>query len=194
LTVPTLPQALFLFLLGGVFLHFLLAGARTFQFEQGSDLEPAALISQITFVFGGTVTTWFLGLRHPIQLLNGIIAGVVLALSVSLYEWSRHTIWGRRFGLAWGVQVPEAVCDSGPYRFIRHPVYLSYLLAFLASLVAIPHWLSASIFVASVALFAHAAIDDERTLADSPLAADYAAYRERTGMFLPRLSRPAPGR
>jgi len=43
-------------------------------------------------------------------------------------------------------------------------------------------------------LFILVAFDDERKLAASPLAADYAAYRQRTGMFFPRFSSRAPGR
>ena len=190
--VPTVPQAILLFLLGGVFLHFLMAGGRTFHVVN-PDLEPGAWMAQIIFPFGGTVTVWFLGLRQPMHLLNGIIAATLLAGSIALYEWARHTIHGRRFGIAWGGHVPEALCDAGPYQFIRHPIYMGYLLAFLAALVAIPHWLTAGIFVASAALFAHSAIDEERTLAASALAADYAAYRERTGMFLPSIGRPAAG-
>jgi protein-S-isoprenylcysteine O-methyltransferase Ste14 len=71
---------------------------------------------------------------------------------------------------------------------------VSYLIAFLAVLVALPHWLTAAIFVANIGLFTHAARNDEKHIAASALAADYAAYRERTGMFLPRFSRSAPGR
>ena len=45
---------------------------------------------------------------------------------------------------------------------------------------------AALMFVVNVAIFTHAAITDERTLARSAIAADYAAYRLRAGMFLPR--------
>ena len=113
---------------------------------------------------------------------------------MSLYEWARHIVWGRRFGIAWGDRVPGAVCADGPYRWVRHPLYLSYLIAYLAALVALPHWLTATVFLFNCPLFAHAARHDERQIAASALAADYAAYRERTGMFLPRFSRSAPGR
>lgn len=191
--VPTIPQAILLFLLGGVFLHFLIAGGRTFHVVN-ADLEPAAWISQIMFVFGGSVTAWYLGLRQLMHPLNGVIAAILLFISLSLYEWARHTILRRRFGIAGNGHVPEALCDVGPYRYIRHPIYLGYALAHLAVLVAIPHWVTAAIFAAVAAICAYWAIDDERALMASGLSADYAAYRRRTGMFLPKLSRAAPGR
>ena len=184
--VPTIAQALTLFLVGGVFLHFMVAGGKMLQVPN-PDLEPGAWVAQILFVFGGTVATWFVGLHHPISLANGIVAVILATGSVALYEWSRHTIMRRQFGIAWGYQVPDAVCDEGPYRFVRHPIYLSYMLAHLAAVAAVPHWLTASICTVAAALFAHAAFDDERKLAASGISADYAAYRERTGMFLPKL-------
>ena len=191
--VPTIPQAILLFLLGGVFLHFLIAGGKTFHVVN-ADLEPAAWISQVMFVFGGTVTAWYLGLHQLMHPVNGVIAALLLAISLSLYEWARHTISRRRFGIAGSGHVPESLCDTGAYRFIRHPIYLAYVLAHLAVLAAIPHWVTAAIFAAVAAICAYWAIDDERALMASGLATGYAAYRERTGMFLPKLSRAAPGR
>ena len=166
--VPTLSNGILLLLLGGVFVHFMIAGSRTFYFKD-AEREPGALIGQISFLFSGTMVTWGLGLRLPIHAANQLGAALALVLSVALYEWARQAIWGRRFGLAWGDHVPETLCQEGPYRYIRHPIYMSYVLAFVAVLVALPHWITA-------------------------LAADYAAYRERTGMFVPRLSRAAPGK
>lgn len=179
-----------LFLLGGVFLYFMQAGARTFEWQALSNELPAQ-IGGLAFTFMGAIPIWFLGLNQAIRPLNGIFAAVMLVASVSLYEWARHAIWGRRFGIGLGERVPEEVCSQGPYRLVRHPIYLSYLLSWLAALIALPHWLTAAILVASAALFIYMAFDDEKKLAASPLAADYSAYRKRTGMFLPRLVRPA---
>jgi protein-S-isoprenylcysteine O-methyltransferase Ste14 len=186
--LPSLPHLILLFFLGFVFLHFMLAGARTFYSENMQD-EPGAPVAQFSFVFSGVVPTWFLGLYQPIHKPNGILAAIVVAFAVALYEWARHTIWGRRFGLGWGDHVPEELCERGPYRFVRHPIYLSYMLAFAAVLIALPHWISALMLVVNVALFTHAALADERTLAHSSLAVDSAHYRDRTGMFWPRVRR-----
>jgi protein-S-isoprenylcysteine O-methyltransferase Ste14 len=175
-----------LFFLGGVFIHFTQAGGRTFYSQKLED-EPGANIGSFTFMLGGTLPTWFLGLYQPIHRTTGILAAILVVFTVALYEWARHTIWGQRFGLGWGEHVPEALCDRGPYRLVRHPIYLSYMLAFGAVLIAMPHWLTALMFAVNVALFTHAAITDERTLARSSLATQYAAYRQRVGMFWPRL-------
>jgi len=184
--IPSAAHLVLLFLLGGAFLHFMQAGARTFYFQDAGN-EPGALIAQVAFVFGGVVPIWFLGLYRPIHLLNGVFAALILVASIALYEWARAAIWGRRFGLGWGDHVPEALCEEGPYRRIRHPIYLAYMLAFLAALVALPHWLTAALLVANGALFTHAAITDEKKIATSAIAADYASYRDRAGMFWPKL-------
>ena len=191
--IPTLPNAILLLLLGGAFIHFTYAGARTFYF-QNADNEPGAWIAQLSFLVAGTIVTFWRGILVPMPVANQVAAWPVLVSSLTLFEWARHTIRGRRFGLALSGHVPEALCEEGPYRYIRHPIYLSYALAFLAVLIAQPHWVTALGFLVNFILAMGAARSDEREIACSALAADYQAYRQRTGMFLPRFSRAAPGR
>jgi protein-S-isoprenylcysteine O-methyltransferase Ste14 len=187
LPLPSLPHAIYLFVLGGVFIHFLQAGIRTFA--RSADDDRAAGWAQFSFIVVGTIGTWFQGLYAPIHLYNGIASGVLLLCSIALYEWARHVIWGRRFYAAWSGAVPEALCEEGPYAWIRHPIYTSYLLAFLAVLVALPTVPMLAVFLFNSVLFTHAMFSDERSLTNSALAADYAEYRTRTGMFFPRLFR-----
>jgi len=179
-----LPQPLFLlfFVLG--FFYFVLAGARTFERDDSDDF--ASGLGQFSFLCTGALATWFIGRGMTIYLWNGSAAVLLMVAALALYEWARGTIRNRKFHIAWSGDVPDTVCDSGPYRFVRHPVYLAYMLAFLAMAIALPSIWSAAILLFNMALFSHAAITDERSIAESPLAADYAAYRKRVGMFLPR--------
>ena len=189
------PGALILLLfLGGAFIHFLRAGALVLYSRDMSD-ERGAVIAEIIFLIGGTGTVWWLGLFYvPIHLVNGIVAAGLLTASIALYEWARHTIRGRRFGVALGDHVPEELCESGPYRLIRHPLYLAYLVAYLAAFVAIPHWITLGTLAAAVTLFTYAARSDESTIATSPLASAYADYRKRASMFWPKVSPAVPGK
>jgi protein-S-isoprenylcysteine O-methyltransferase Ste14 len=185
--LPTVPRLILIVALGCSFAYFLGAGARTFT-SSGTD-DAGALWAQISFGFTGAATAIFLGLFVPIRLYNALASITVLICSLTLYEWARHAIWGKSFYIAWSGDVPEALCDRGPYAYVRHPIYASYILAFLAVLVAMPTLVTLAVFVFNAGLFTHAALSDERSLASGPFAADYALYKKRTGMFLPRLVR-----
>jgi protein-S-isoprenylcysteine O-methyltransferase Ste14 len=50
-----------------------------------------------------------------------------------------------------------------------------------------PIMLTLLIFIFNVALFTHAVFREERNLMSSALADAYAEYKERTGMFIPRV-------
>jgi protein-S-isoprenylcysteine O-methyltransferase Ste14 len=184
--IPSVPQVILMLPLGTVFVYFLAAGARTFT-SSGDD-DVGALVAEVSFIGTGAVPALFLGMFVvPIKLANGIAAAVLLICSLALYEWARHVIWGRKFYIAWSSSVPDELVDEGPYARIRHPLYTSYMLAFLALFVAMPTLLTLLIFIANAALFTHAVFREERNLMSSALAGAYAEYKERTGMVVPRV-------
>jgi protein-S-isoprenylcysteine O-methyltransferase Ste14 len=165
------------------FVYFLTAGAKTFTVPAR---DSGALLGQLSFISGMACV---LGLGFYKALVwYQVLCGTVLALcSVVLYEWARRTVIDRNFYIALGGEVPATVCETGPYRFVRHPFYLSYMIAFFGMVVAFPSVVSASVCVLNVTLFVYMAFDDERVLVRSPLGADYLSYRTRTRMFSPRV-------
>jgi protein-S-isoprenylcysteine O-methyltransferase Ste14 len=181
---------LFVLPLGVCFYYFVLAGGRTFEIDPDDDLGSG--IAQASFL-SGTLATLFLGYRASVSPWNAAAGAALMIGALSLYEWARHTIRGRRFHIAWNGDVPDEVCESGPYAYVRHPIYAGYILAFTAMLAALPSPWTLAIFLLNAALFVHAAFDDERSMAASDLSADYARYKLRTGMFFPRLPRQVAG-
>ena len=70
------------------------------------------------------------------------IAGIVLMLlGVALRWWSITTL-GRYFTLDVAVRATQAVVQSGPYRFVRHPSYTGMLLTLLGIGLALANWAS----------------------------------------------------
>ncbi len=125
-------------------------------------------------------------LSTPVLRLPAVIAGAVLyCLALAIFWW---TITAHRLK-------PLAACFSqseqlhlvqhGPYRFVRHPFYCSYLLAWLAGAVATLNIRLALTFVVMFVLYLIAARTEENKFASSPLAQAYAQYRSATGRFLP---------
>jgi protein-S-isoprenylcysteine O-methyltransferase Ste14 len=170
------------------FTHFLFGGAATFKWSDGDELAAGA--AQLSFLVTGAIATFMLAYGTSIGLWNGLAGMALLLAALALYEWARRTIRDRGFHIAWSGDVPDHLCSDGPYRLIRHPFYLSYMVAFLALLVAMPKLATLAIFLFNIALFTHAAISDERAIAGSGLAEAYAAYRLKTGMLFPRLKGP----
>jgi protein-S-isoprenylcysteine O-methyltransferase Ste14 len=77
---------------------------------------------------------------------------------------------GRSFGLT---PANRGVVSTGMYRFVRHPIYLGYLITHVGFVVANPiTWNLALLVVADLALMLRAAFE-ERTLAADPAYRDY---------------------
>jgi protein-S-isoprenylcysteine O-methyltransferase Ste14 len=89
---------------------------------------------------------------------------------------------GRSFGL---VPANRGVVSTGVYRFVRHPIYLGYLITHLGFVMANPlDWNWIVLMAADVALMCRAILE-ERTLAQDP---EYAAYMQRVRWrIVPRL-------
>ena len=164
------------------FLYFMTAAANTFLVPKLRN--NGAVLGQISFI-SGMLCVVFMGLFSGL-LLPLALCGCLLALcSVMLYEWSRRTVLERNFHIGLAGEVPAAVCNTGPYRYFRHPFYLSYMLAFVGVAVGFPSLIVCGVCMLNVGLFVYMAFDDERVLLASGLGADYRAYQGRVRMFVP---------
>lgn len=86
--------------------------------------------------------------------------------------------------------LPDRLITDGPYRWVRHPFGVGYLLAAFATPIAIDHWLP-WLITAPLAVFAiAAAMREERVWLASPARSEeYREYRRKTGMFIPFIGR-----
>jgi protein-S-isoprenylcysteine O-methyltransferase Ste14 len=175
-------------LLAAPFQWFMGAGRETFVMRQP---DPGALWGQLSFLSGIAVLAWT-GLFGGLAIDLGTLPALALmAASVALYEWARRTVGRQRLHIGLSGRVPDAVIEDGPYRWLRHPFYLAYLLAFGAVALALRSRAGTLVALANAALFVAMALHDEASLARSALAAPYAAYRRRVGvlLLLPRRAR-----
>jgi protein-S-isoprenylcysteine O-methyltransferase Ste14 len=97
-------------------------------------------------------------------------------------------LWARRYlGRNWGMpmtqkQNPELV-TSGPYHYIRHPIYTGILVAVIGSCLASSlYWLVVLIIMGSY--FIYSAVVEER-LMTKQFPDTYPAYKRRSKMLIP---------
>lgn len=91
----------------------------------------------------------------------------------------------RPLSLAHSTDVPLHLNMAGPYRWVRHPFYASYMLAWLAGVLATGQWWLLVHAAYMYSLYVGAAREEELKFMRSPLGLQYAAYRQRTGAFFP---------
>ena len=80
-----------------------------------------------------------------------------------------------------------ALVTSGPYRVVRHPFYTSYLIFWVAMTLGAWSVWGIAVLVLLTAMYTVAARTEEAKFAATPMAGEYAEYRKRAGMFLPKL-------
>lgn len=79
----------------------------------------------------------------------------------------------------------STILTEGPYRFVRHPIYLSYSLAWSAAPVATHNVFLALTAIGMTACYLTSAHAEERMLLDGPRGAEYAAWQQRTWRVIP---------
>ena len=122
----------------------------------------------------------------PLGTRAATVAAVLYVLAGALFSWAAISVRGRGFRLAYVPNTPNVVFTGGPYRWFRHPLYLSYTLAWIAGAVAamsVPLLFSVA---AMVAFYVGAAYREERQLLRSAAGDDYRAYRRQARVLVPR--------
>jgi protein-S-isoprenylcysteine O-methyltransferase Ste14 len=111
-----------------------------------------------------------------------LVASGVVVLGTLWTIWSLATL-GRCFGL-----FPEVrgLVLRGPYRLVRHPVYLGELASAVGLLIARPHPLVFVLFALFAALQYGRTVYEERALA-AAYPSDYPAYVQRVPRLVPGL-------
>jgi protein-S-isoprenylcysteine O-methyltransferase Ste14 len=113
---------------------------------------------------------------------RGGVGLVLFFAGLSFAIWARFNI-GRNWGTPMSQKDDPELVTSGPYRFVRHPIYSGILVAGLGTAVALS-WTWLIIFGLAGAYFVYAAVIEERYLtAQFPNA--YPTYKRSTKMLVP---------
>lgn len=114
------------------------------------------------------------------------IALFLYALSLGLFWWAVAVNRARPLTIAFSPDAPSHLVTAGPYAYVRHPLYLSYMLCWIAGALATGQALLIPTAVGMGWIYHRAAVKEEKKFAASPLAEEYLHYTDRTGRFFPR--------
>ena len=138
------------------------------------------LLVAIAYTLLGQGRFWERSL-HPWQ----VLLSVVLFVLASLLSWTGARALGRQWRIDAGLSADHELITSGPYRFVRHPIYTSLLCILLGTGFLITPWwlLLPSLLLFIIGTKIRVRIEDN--LLASQFGDRFAEYRKRVPAYIP---------
>ena len=96
--------------------------------------------------------------------------------ALALFAWAWQTTRRAPLSLAFSSTHAAGVVTGGPYRLLQHPFYTSYSITWLAGCLAVTNVVVVALSVAIIAIYVHAAREEERQLRSGDLGDAYRRY------------------
>ncbi len=109
----------------------------------------------------------------------------LLIVSVTSLVWVQKHL-SRNFTGTVQIRPGGSVIQTGPYHYVRHPMYLTFILFGIGLLLLTANWFLAGGFllVILIVMFVRTPIEERALL--TAYGQDYADYAKRTGKFFPK--------
>lgn len=146
-------------------------------------LAVIGFISVIAFAIN---PNWlaFASLSFPVWLRW---VGVALALAgFALLQWAQVTL-GKSWSDTPRMMKEQTLITSGPYQFIRHPIYTAFVLILGSALLISANWLIGLAWLGMTVLEVASRVGFEESLMLEYFGDQYREYMKKTGRLLPRL-------
>jgi protein-S-isoprenylcysteine O-methyltransferase Ste14 len=137
----------------------------------------------LIFVF----TTWMDSLNLPLPEAAHKAGAVVMSMGVLLFWWA-HIALGRNWTPFLEIKPHHTLVTSGPYHWVRHPMYLSVLIIGLGMLLISGSWVIGGIYFLPQALLYLMRVRSEEEMMQHKFGDVYSAYVRRTGRLLPHFN------
>lgn len=106
-----------------------------------------------------------------------------MALGAALHLWGSHHL-GRNLTVTISTRADHALITSGPYSWVRHPLYTGGMVESLGVVFLVANWAVAVSAFAFWVVVAIRTAKEEAVLIET-FGEEYCEYRRRVGRFLP---------
>ena len=146
-------------------------------------LAILALLATITYVI---IPAWMSWSALPFPVWSRWL-GVAVALGgFALLQWSQQSL-GMNWSDAPKLLEGQEMIASGPYRWIRHPIYAAFLLILGSLLLISANWFVGAMWIGMTSLDVASRMNAEEAMMLGQFGERYQAYMRRTGRLFPRI-------
>jgi protein-S-isoprenylcysteine O-methyltransferase Ste14 len=158
---------------------------KTEEAPSGRLLHIAVMVVAFELLFKTSFGISLLEARFVPDSMRIQYTGIALTwIGIAFAIWARYCIganWSGRVTL----KVDHQLIQSGPYAYVRHPIYTGLLLANTGAALFIDKWRCLAALVIFLVEVSRKARKEEKLML-SAFGDQYAEYRHRSGFLLPR--------
>ncbi len=173
-------------------LYWLIAA---FGRKSATKREPALeRLVHILFMFGGFALIYSPDPRFgvlnqrflPHSQAISIFGVAITAAGAAVAIWARVHL-GKNWSGVVTIRQEHQLIRSGPYKYVRHPIYTGMLLALIGTALVIGEWRALLGFAVILVGFVKKARKEESFL-QTQFGADFEDHKRHTGFFVPRFT------
>ncbi len=175
-----MPLRNYIFIGWGVFwVYWLVAAFGAKQGARGTGARFPGLLVVVAFILLRVFKVHTL----PVHSLALQVIGVIFVASgLGFAVWARIYL-GRNWGMPMTKKAEPELVTSGPYRFVRHPIYSGLLLAIVGTALATNVYWFIALGIVGIYFLYSARVEERLMTTAFPVV--YPSYRARTKMLIP---------
>ena len=122
----------------------------------------------------------------PLPIVVRWIGAALLSPALAFFAWSFHSL-GANYRGGVGLHEGHQLVTTGPYRWLRHPIYLAFISVMLLVIPLSGNWLLGLSGLALVVSIAVVRIPVEEAQLHERFGSAWEHYRDTTACILPRI-------
>ncbi|MGD8822547.1 MAG: isoprenylcysteine carboxylmethyltransferase family protein, partial [Anaerolineales bacterium] len=168
-----------------------LHSGQVLEIKEGAiSLIAGSVAALVTIIFGAEYifAPGFFDFAYPVTYPAWLRwVGAFCLLIGILLLWRAHHHLGLSFHSLVGSKKEQTLIQSGPYRWIRHPIYTAYLLNYIGGGLLAANLVLTVIPPLAFAVLVIVRIPIEEQVLTEKFGQQYKAYKQNTGRLLPKV-------
>ena len=150
--------------------------------------SPLYRVLQVSSAWTWAYSIYVIAVSTKFSVLNQLPALVLIAASLWIFWKTRHWIRDKDFAIVFNNESPSHLETNGPFRWVRHPFYSSYLLCYFSVFLFTLDIVMGITFLFMTSLYFKALKDEEKKFRTGDSFSEaYSSYSKTTGALFPKI-------
>ncbi len=112
----------------------------------------------------------------------GWLGAILSFVGIAFAVWARYHL-GKNWGMPMSVKDHPELVTTGPYRYVRHPIYTGVILSAIGTALVVGDWWICILALMCI-YFIFSALQEEKLMA-AEFPNQYPEYKKRSKMLIP---------